>query len=317
MYILYGGRYTRALITEMVLAEGGIPYEVRDVDIVAQGHRRPEYLAVNPSGWVPALVTPEGETLYETPAISLYLAERHRLTHLAPAVGDPERGRFLSGLFSVAGDLEPILKRYFYPHRYVMRDDDTPAMKERALGEALERLRVTEGRRHGKGPYHLGERFSLVDLTCATGPRRSGSWASSPRAPPSGAAWSWSPRDRSSAPISSARECGTRSTPECRHAARECDEPLPLNALPLPCPASRFTGEGRRWTRRFAIARRWRCNVPAFVTAEAGTHGKKKGRHGEGRGARAARGRAREAHGAKRTSPARESAREERRRTRA
>ena len=165
VYILYGGRFTRALITEMVMAEGGIPYEVRDVDIVAQEHRRPEYLAVNPSGWVPALVTPEGEILYETPAISLYLAERHRLTHLAPAIGDPDRGLFLSGFFSVAGDLEPILKRYFYPHRYVMREDDSAAMKERALGEALERLQVTEGRLHGRGPYHLGERFSLVDLT--------------------------------------------------------------------------------------------------------------------------------------------------------
>ena len=165
MYILYGGRFTRALIVEMVMAEGDIPCEVRTVNIVAQEHRRPEYLTINPSGWVPALVTPEGETLYETPAINLYLAERHRLTHLAPAVGDPDRGLFLSGFFSVAGDLEPIMKRYFYPHRYVVRGEDTAAMRERALAETLERLRVTEGRLSGKGPYHLGERFSLVDLT--------------------------------------------------------------------------------------------------------------------------------------------------------
>ena len=165
MYILYGGRFTRALIVEMVMAEGGIPYELRNVDIVAHEHRRPEYLAVNPAGWVPALLTPEGETLYETPAINLYLAERHGLTHLAPGIGDPERGPFLSGLFSVTGDLEPIMKRYFYPHRYVLRDEDRAAMKERALGEALERLRVMEGRLGGKGPYHLGARFSLVDLT--------------------------------------------------------------------------------------------------------------------------------------------------------
>ena len=165
MYILYGGGFTRALIVEMVMAEGGIPYELRNVDIVAQEHRRPEYLAINPSGWVPALVTPEGETLYETPAINLYLAERHRLTHLAPASDDPDRGLFLSGFFSLAGDLEPILKRSFYPHRYVMRDEDTAAMEERALREALERLQVMEGRLQGKGPYHLGSRFSLVDLT--------------------------------------------------------------------------------------------------------------------------------------------------------
>ena len=33
------------------------------------------------------------------------------------------------------------------------------------MGEALERLQVMEGRLRDKGPYHLGERFSLVDLT--------------------------------------------------------------------------------------------------------------------------------------------------------
>lgn len=165
MYILYGGGFTRAIIVEMVMAEGSIPYELRNVDIVAHEHREPEYLAINPFGWVPALVTPEGRTLYETPAINLYLAEHHGLTHLAPAVDDPDRGLFLSGLFSVTGDLEPILKRSFYPHRYVMRDEDTAAMEERAVEEALERLRVMEGRLRDKGPYHLGERFSLVDLT--------------------------------------------------------------------------------------------------------------------------------------------------------
>ena len=165
MYILYGGGFTRALIVEMVLAEGGIPYELRNVDIVAHEHRKPEYLAINPFGWVPALITPEGRTLYETPAINLYLAEHHGLTHLAPALDDPDRGLFLSGLFSVTGDLEPILKRSFYPHRYVMREEDTAAMEERALAEALERLRVMEGRLRDNGPYHLGERFSLVDLT--------------------------------------------------------------------------------------------------------------------------------------------------------
>ena len=115
MYILYGGHFTRALITEMVMAEGGIPYELRNVDIVAQEHRRPEYLAINPAGWVPALVTPEGATLYETPAINLYLAERHGLTHLAPAPGDPDRGIFLSGLFSVTGDLEADPEALFLP----------------------------------------------------------------------------------------------------------------------------------------------------------------------------------------------------------
>ena len=103
--------------------------------------------------------------LYETPAINLYLAERHGLTHLAPRVDEPERGLFLSGLFHLTDELEPELKRYFYPHRYVLRDEDAPAMKARSLAIALERLGVIDRRLGDGGPYHLGERFSLVDLT--------------------------------------------------------------------------------------------------------------------------------------------------------
>jgi len=165
MYVLYGGPFTRALIVEMVMAEGEIAYELRVVDIVNQEHRSAGFLAINPAGWVPVMITTEGETLYETPAINLYLAEHHGLTHLAPRVDEPERGSFLSGLFYLTDDLEPAMKRYFYPHRYVLRTEDTPTMKARSLGDALDRLSVIDQRLRERGPYHLGERFSLVDLT--------------------------------------------------------------------------------------------------------------------------------------------------------
>ena len=167
MYVLYGGPFTRAFIVEMVMAEGDIAYELRVVDIVKQEHRAPEFLAINPAGWVPALITPDGVPLYETPAINLYLAERHGLSELAPRADEPERGLFLSGLFYLTNELEPILKRYFYPHRYVLRPEDAPATRRQSLDNALERLGVIDRRLREDGPYHLGERFSLVDLTLA------------------------------------------------------------------------------------------------------------------------------------------------------
>ena len=165
MYILYGGRFTRTLIVEMVMAEGDIAYELREVDIFKQQHRSPEFLAINPAGWVPAMITPEGETLHETPAINLYLADHHGLIHLASRVDELERGVFLSGLFYLTDELEPVMKRYFYPHRYALRAEDTPAMKQQSLNIALDRLSVIDERLRDGGPYHLGERFSLVDLT--------------------------------------------------------------------------------------------------------------------------------------------------------
>jgi len=165
VYVLYGGSFTRGLMVEMVLAEGDIAYERRAVDTLKGEHRSPAYLAVNPAGWVPALITPEGETLVETPAINLYLAERHGLTQLAPRAEEPERGYFLSGLFYLTDELEPWIKRYFYPHRFALRAEDAPAMQEHALQGVLDRLAVIERHLRDRGPYHLGERFSLADLT--------------------------------------------------------------------------------------------------------------------------------------------------------
>ena len=165
MYVLYGGPFTRGLLVEMVLAEGDIAYERRTVDTLKGEHRSPAYLAVNPAGWVPALITPEGETLVEAPAINLYLAERHGLAQLAPPAEDPQRGQFLSGLFYLSDELEPWIKRYFYPHRFALRAEDAPATQEHALEGILDRLTVIERHLRDRGPYHLGERFSLVDLT--------------------------------------------------------------------------------------------------------------------------------------------------------
>ena len=167
MYILYGGKFTRALLTEQVLLESDVPYDLRAVDIVNNEHKTDRYLAINPAGWVPALVTPTGETLYETPAINLYIVDHHAIRHLAPSVLEPDRGQFLSGLFYLHGELEPTLKRYFYPHRFVARDADTSKIKEMAREAAYERLSVIDERLSKAGPYHLGERFSLVDLVMA------------------------------------------------------------------------------------------------------------------------------------------------------
>ncbi|MGI9405670.1 MAG: glutathione S-transferase family protein [Hyphomicrobiaceae bacterium] len=165
MYILYGGGYTRAHMTEMVLTEVGAPYEVRAVDTAKHENRSPEFLKINPAGWVPAMVTPEGQVLYETPALNLFVAERHGNGVLAPATNDPQRGAFLSALFYLTDELEPALKRYFYPQRYVVRAEDADEMRKMSLDGVCTCLGVIDNRLASNGPFHLGDRYSLADLT--------------------------------------------------------------------------------------------------------------------------------------------------------
>ena len=86
-------------IARFAFAEGDIEYELRQVDIFNNEHRSSEFLATNPAGFVPVLVKTDGEAIYETPSINLHLVDHHKPTQLGPTLDDPERSRFLSGIF--------------------------------------------------------------------------------------------------------------------------------------------------------------------------------------------------------------------------
>jgi glutathione S-transferase len=165
MYILYGGDLTRAGLIQWVLEEGGLEYELRKVDVMKGEHRAAEFLSINPAGFVPVLITPEGDALYEVAALMVYIADRHQLIELAPAVSDPRRGLFLSSVFYIAGDIQSELKRMFYPHRFSVRREDDAGIQELAKTAVLSCLDVINKRlAKGGGPYLLGNRFSLADF---------------------------------------------------------------------------------------------------------------------------------------------------------
>src|ERR671932_1418746 len=87
MLRLYYASGTCALATHIALEEAGAPYEAVRVDFALRAQRSPEYLAINPKGRVPALVTEQG-TLTETPALLLFVAQRFPAAELAP-LSDP------------------------------------------------------------------------------------------------------------------------------------------------------------------------------------------------------------------------------------
>jgi glutathione S-transferase len=164
VYILYGGDFTRATLVQWVLEEGRIEYEFKKIDIVKGEHRSAEFLAINPAGLVPVLITPEGEALCEVAALMLYLADRHQLTDLAPPSTDPDWGLFLSTVFYVAADIQPEMKRFHFPHRFSLRREDNAGIQEQAKSLVFSRLNVLNARLAKGGPYLLGTRFSLADF---------------------------------------------------------------------------------------------------------------------------------------------------------
>jgi len=73
---LYGGAYTRSAMIKWYLAELAVPYEYQELDIRAGDHLKPEYLAINPMGKLPAIVDGEFK-LWESGAILLYLTNKY------------------------------------------------------------------------------------------------------------------------------------------------------------------------------------------------------------------------------------------------
>ncbi|MDF1727791.1 MAG: glutathione S-transferase family protein [Sulfitobacter sp.] len=75
---------TISIAVAIALEEVGQTYEAVKVDFATAEQTKPDYLAINPKGRVPALETDEGIILTETGALLDYIAALHPETGLVP-----------------------------------------------------------------------------------------------------------------------------------------------------------------------------------------------------------------------------------------
>ena len=144
----------RSWLPRWLLGEMGEPFELVELDFAAGETRKPAYLAVNPLGKLPALEA-DGQVITETAAICLYLADLRPKLGLAPSLGDPDRGRYLSLMVHASAALEPSVTDVFLKRQsdrlmvgWVPLKDELPFV-ERHLGD---------------GPYLFGDRFTAADV---------------------------------------------------------------------------------------------------------------------------------------------------------
>ena len=83
MLKLYYAPGTCALASHIALAESGADYSTERIDFKTNQQNSPEYLAINPKGRVPTLVTDRG-IMTETPAMLAFIAQSFPKTKLAP-----------------------------------------------------------------------------------------------------------------------------------------------------------------------------------------------------------------------------------------
>lgn len=114
MYTLHYSPDTAALAPHLVLAELGVPFELRLIDRAHGGLDSPAYRRLQPLGQIPAMETPDGP-MFESGAILLWLSERH--PGLAPAPQSPERAAFLKWFVFANNSVHTTLMQVFYPER--------------------------------------------------------------------------------------------------------------------------------------------------------------------------------------------------------
>jgi glutathione S-transferase len=154
MMQLYWAPRTRSFSALWLMEETGQPYERVLTDISTGAQRKPEYLAINPMGKVPALKDGDA-TLAEAAAICAYVAERYPQANLAPPVGDPSRAKYLYWLFFMPGCVEPAMVQVS------TKIEMNPVAA--GWGDAQRVFDVLDAAL-AKGPWILGENFSAADV---------------------------------------------------------------------------------------------------------------------------------------------------------
>ncbi len=160
---LYHASPSRSSTTLWMLEELGEPYDIKLLKLSEGDQQKPDYLAINPMGKVPALKH-NGTVITEVAAICTYLADAFPQKKLNVPVGDPRRGPYLKWLFFGPSCFEPAVIDRAAPRKEEARramlgyGDFQTTMD--VIAKAVE-----------KGPWILGDQFTAADVVIGAGVR--------------------------------------------------------------------------------------------------------------------------------------------------
>ncbi len=160
---LYFAPGTCARVPMVALEEIGQPFETALIKFLKGEHKSPEYLAINPKGKVPTLVTDDGP-LTENPAILTYLARTYPEAELLP-LGESalEDAKIISDLSWCASGLHPIVTRLRLPQLFCDTEDGQTRVWELASDAMKPNFALLE-KRLSDAPWVLGEKWSILDV---------------------------------------------------------------------------------------------------------------------------------------------------------
>lgn len=161
MYTLHYSPGSCALIVHCLLEEFGVAFEAKRVDLEGGEHRREPYLAINPKGKVPALVTPEG-VLTECVAILEHLCDRHGDGRLLAKAGTWRRAKTLEQVATLATEIHPLFGRFFHDDDFSADEAVRKAVKAHGAEKLVAWFREEDARLTRE--WWSGESLTVADF---------------------------------------------------------------------------------------------------------------------------------------------------------
>lgn len=153
---LYYSTGACSLSAHIVLREAGFPFELERVNLASKKTAGgDDYFAVNPKGYVPALVLDSGEVLTEVSAVLQYLGDKAAGKQLTPPAGTMEHYRLVEWLNFIATELHKTFSPLFNPKA----PEET---RQAARDTIAARLNIVEKQLQG-ADYLTGNHFSVAD----------------------------------------------------------------------------------------------------------------------------------------------------------
>lgn len=164
-FTIFGDKGSGAFSVEAVLAEAGAPYEFHTISLDKNEQKKPEFLALNPSGKMPALRLPEGEIITESSAILLTVADHFPNARLLPPQASNARGQAYRWLAFMASEIYPMVEIVDYPERFAPKGEQADALRTKARDRVRERILLVQ--RSISGDWLLKTGFSVCDIYAA------------------------------------------------------------------------------------------------------------------------------------------------------
>ena len=161
MLKLYYAPATCALASHIALAEAGADYTTERIDFKTNQQNSPEYLAINPKGRVPSLVTDRG-ILTETPAMLAFIAQSFPKAKLAPLEDAYAFAQVQSFNSYLCSTVHPNHAHKMRGARWATEESSFADMKRKVPQTVGASFALIE-RGMLKGPWVMGETYTICD----------------------------------------------------------------------------------------------------------------------------------------------------------